>query len=91
MSITELSGRPADPDCVHCTLGPVIDQFMREHPEVPQAQVIGHVAQVLGELIGSEAYNSGHTHCVLNVVTGASREVLRTALGLVEELKRRQS
>lgn len=90
MSITELTGRPDDPDCLHCVLPPIIDKFMREHPEKPAAQVISEVAQALGDLIGSAAFNSGHTGCVTNIVTGAARQTLRAAVSMVDELKSRR-
>lgn len=90
MTVEELTGLSADPDCLHCVLAPVIAQFRREHPTVPGAQVIGEVAQVLGELIGSEAFDSGHSGCVSMIVSGAARETLRTAFDLVNTLKRRR-
>ena len=91
MSVTELTGKPEDPDCLHCVLAPLIDTWMREHAGKPKVHVILEVAQVLGELIGSEAFSSGHSGCVPTIVTGAARETLRTALELVSTLQRRRS
>lgn len=90
MSITELSGQPADPDCLHCYLAPLIDAWKREHAGKPPVHVILEVAQVLGELVGSEAFSSGHSACVPTIVNGAMRETLRTAIDLVNTLKRRR-
>lgn len=76
--------------CLHCVLPAFIDEFRRQNPQKSATDVIGELAQVLGEYIGSAAFNSGHTDCVLQIVTGASRHVLENAYLLIAELKRRK-
>lgn len=59
MSITELSGVAFDENCLHCVLAPFIDKFRTEHPEKSGTQLLGELADVVGELIASGLYNDG--------------------------------
>lgn len=90
MSVTELSGLPENPDCLHCLLPHVVDRFIREHPGKSGAEVLEEFAQALGEVIGSGAFNGGQTDRMPMLVDGAMRTALRAAFNLVDELKRRR-
>ncbi|MHB8817162.1 MAG: hypothetical protein ACYDAE_28390 [Steroidobacteraceae bacterium] len=90
MSVTELSGLPENPDCLHCLLPQVVDKFIREHPGKSGDEILEEFAQALGELIGSGAFNGGQTDCVPLLVNRAMRSAMRAALDIVNTLKGRR-
>jgi len=90
LEFTELTGLPADENCLHCYLPGVIDEWVKAHPGIADQDVLIAVAQVLGELTGSAAYNTGHAGCVSNITAGILRIVAGSALELVKA-KLRQS
>lgn len=84
----ELTGTPADPDCLHCVLQPLIDQFMRERPLKPSIEIVGELAQILGELIASGCYNTRKEQDVPRLVTFARHQIQGKADDLLRELRR---
>jgi hypothetical protein len=84
VEFTELTGLPPDENCLHCHLPGVIDEWRKAHPGVSDQDVLIAVAQLLGELTGSAAYNTGHAACVSNITSGVLRIVANTALELVK-------
>lgn len=84
----ELSGKPADPHCFHCVVAPVLAKFIAEHTQKCSRQVIGEIAEVLGELIASGLYNSRKEHQLSDSVAFATRVMRSKAEELLRELRR---
>lgn len=51
MSITDLSGNPPDPDCLHCVLAEPIQTFMKTHPDKTLTYLVGGLMQITADLI----------------------------------------
>jgi hypothetical protein len=83
LGFEELTGGPADENCLHCYLPRIIDEWAKNHPTVSDQDMLISVAQLLGELLGSAAYNTGHAACLERISTGVLRIVAQTALDLV--------
>jgi hypothetical protein len=83
--VKELTGKRADPDCFHCAVAPVLAQFMAEHPQKCGRQLVGEIAEVLGELIASGLYNrneepeqlSDHVAFATRIIRSKAQELLR--------------
>lgn len=73
MRAIELTGGTPDPDCLHCVLQSFIDKFVNEHPHKSSVQVLGELAETVGELIGSGLYNDGKPERVPELVAFVSR------------------
>lgn len=69
MKVEELTGRPYNPDCLHCVLPPVIEQFANAHPDRPGPHLVGDIATVLGELIASGAFEAGNVTAAEQLTT----------------------
>lgn len=77
MPLEELTGLAADEDCLHCHLGPLISAWMDAHPDKSDEQILGEVAQILGEMLGSNAHQA-------NQVDNLEKD-LQTLVGIVRE------
>ena len=70
------------PDCFHCAIAPVINQFVAAHPQKPSAHLILEIAQTLGELVGSEVHRGAPrgpiTEAVLREMNQSIEELLAT-------------
>lgn len=89
MSLTELTGLPEDPNCLHCHLAPIIERWRAAHPQKPIEHAIQEIAQVLGELVGSAAYDLNRADCIDSVLAGVMRIASGTAKDLIAMLRRR--
>lgn len=78
LEVNELDGEPADPDCLHCYLGSVIDSWSEAHPTKGLDAMILEVAEVLGEMAASEAMDCDNRQYVRSM-TELVAHVLRYA------------
>lgn len=72
--ITELTEGSYDPECIHCALPAFIKQWVREHPSANHTHMMLHIAQTLGELIGSNAPTENDGEVILNRAHGVILE-----------------
>ncbi len=47
-----------DSSCLHCDLGPILDQWMRDHPTKPAAHALLELCQALAEFAVSGIVNA---------------------------------
>ena len=80
--MTELTGLPPDPDCLHCVLVPVIRKFRDEHPQASVQDIIGSLCQCIGEHLGSALYNSN----LRAILPGELRRIEKTVKDTIYEL-----
>jgi hypothetical protein len=85
----EAFGSPSDPNCLHCHLAPILAQWRTAHPDQKDADQIGAIAQVLGELIASSAVDSGHADRLERITREAMYHALESARDLVRTLEKR--
>lgn len=52
-AVFEITGRPPDPDCLHCALVPVINAFCDAHPGKPGLQAVHELLQTAAEILAS--------------------------------------
>lgn len=87
----EGANRPSDPNCLHCVLGPVIQDFIRLHPSKCGIRTCTELAQVLGELFASELIHTERTHELHRLLVLAMLEARRSALELIDVVKNTSS
>lgn len=85
----ELTGQAHNPDCLHCVLPPVIEHFANTHPDRPGPHLVGDVAMVLGELIGSGVFNAEEDQAELlaTMLQFAEKHMRESACSLIAKLK----
>jgi hypothetical protein len=76
IDVKELIGLPPDPNCLHCYLFAVIEQWMQQHPHKPAEHVLIEIAHTLGEIVGASAPEPG---CVDGLVAGLARYTIQIA------------
>lgn len=90
MRLHELTGRPHNPECLHCVLAPVILEFANAHPRKPVAHLVGDIAIVLGELIASGVFEAGQVEQLSAVMQFAGATMRSSANELLRELQLRR-
>ena len=89
MRLTEVTGAPPNPNCMHCALFPQVAQFIDEHPDYRSGiQAPVDLAKMTGELIASGLYNSGKRDQLDAMLAIVLREARAAALELFTTLDR---
>ncbi len=78
----ELTGRPADPQCLHCVLPPVIDQFWRAFPNKAAGQIQHELLQVLSEFMASQTEPSQLEGALIDACEQLQRLTRQAAAGI---------
>ena len=85
----EITGAPVDPECLHCRLWPVINQFHKAHPNKPAMHLILELAEIIGELAASGCPDERTLESVLCAASSNAREKAAECWPNFEQMKRR--
>jgi len=88
-TLQELTGLPDTGECLHCYLSPLIDAWLKAHPQ-DATKTLTEVASVLGEMVGSALYRSDQIDCLESVIQGLSTVSLKQATELISTLQQTQ-
>jgi hypothetical protein len=53
LSVESVGEGEPDPNCLHCQLPAVIEEFRKAHPHKPAREVVGELRNTLGDLFAS--------------------------------------
>lgn len=85
----EITGSPADPECLHCHLWPVINEFHKAHPNKRPMRLILELAEIIGELAASGCKDLDQLDRVLREAVDFSREKAQECWPSFQLMKRR--